>query len=146
MTQKDSDPYELPSESMPDTRIEEKGLSPEIDNGRRDMDTRPDAVSHSVTITTTITPITTTQKEEGQMETRRTVNRIPENTMLTKDNCLKYLDKPINLKSDVKIYHNGQLLEKGTHYEFVVNKEVGGEFLGLKLKVQLQPNDRLQWE
>lgn len=85
-------------------------------------------------------------RKESEMKTFRTVNRIPENTTITVDNSMIYLDQKIEVSNNSKIYHNGQKLEKGTHYEFIRNKEVGKDSLGLKLKVQLQPNDRLQIE
>jgi len=79
-------------------------------------------------------------------EERRVINRVPENTVLDSVNALKFLDGEIEgLEEGADVFHNGQRLEPGMHYEIVKKMEVDDRVtMQLHLKVQLQPNDHLR--
>ena len=79
-------------------------------------------------------------------EERRVINRVPENTVLNTENALKFLDGEIGpISEGVQVLHNGECLEPSVHYEIVRKQEIDGSVtFELNMKVQLQPNDRLQ--
>lgn len=79
-------------------------------------------------------------------EERRVINRVPENTVLDSTNALKFFDGEIGeLQEGAEVFHNGEKLESGMHYEIVRKVEIDDRItLQLHLKVQLQPNDHLR--
>ena len=78
-------------------------------------------------------------------EERRVINRIPENAILDSSNALKFLDGEIeSLTEGVEILHNGTELKPDVHYKIVRKEEDEKVTYELHMKMQLQPNDRLQ--
>lgn len=72
---------------------------------------------------------------------RRVVNRVPENTILSAENVLKFFDKELEQYGNgSKITHNGIELEKGIDFD-IVDNEIDDKPVNIRLKRQLQPND-----
>lgn len=66
---------------------------------------------------------------------RRVINRVAENTLITKATALQFFDGALeDYWEGAKVIHNGEELEKGRHFVPLAND--------LQIKVQLQPNDR----
>ena len=66
---------------------------------------------------------------------RRVINRVAENTMITKATALQFFDEPLgDYWEGAEVVHNGDVLEQGRHYIPLAND--------IQIKVQLQPNDR----
>lgn len=65
----------------------------------------------------------------------RVINRVAENTIISKATALQYFDQPLEDWWDgATVVHNGEELEKDRHYTVLGND--------IQIKVQLQPNDR----
>lgn len=80
---------------------------------------------------------------------RRVTNRVSENTVINADNALQFFDGDLGIsRIDANVFHNGEQLEAGTHYDFVESQDPssGDKSLSIKLKIQLQPNDRFHIE
>ena len=74
---------------------------------------------------------------------RRVINRVPENTILNAQNVLKFFDAELKRYGEgCRIFHNGLELEKGTDFEILKNEGDTAADTEIRLKRQLQPNDR----
>jgi hypothetical protein len=78
----------------------------------------------------------------------RVINRVPENTIIDAGNIARFFDGNLEgLYEGAEVFHNGGPLEPGKQYEIVRNENTntGEVTLGIKIKVQLQPNDRISF-
>lgn len=66
---------------------------------------------------------------------RRVINRVAENTLISKSTALQFFDGVLGeYHPGSKVIHNGEELEEGRHFVMLAND--------IQIKVQLQPNDR----